>query len=326
MRASSGEGICPVEPERRRHALPPAAELLRQPADHDDELRDLGAAGHRRASASDTEAAPVGCSQPALHARRSKPSPPPTSPTPPRACTSTSTCPRKPTKTPKDWGRPTCATPRSPCRRGWRSTPPRPTASAPAPWPRSATRAIRKANRASRPSPPTAPTPRRSATVEIDAPLVDHPLPGAVYLAKQTENPFGSLLAIYIAVNDPQTGVVVKLPGKVETDPVTRPARQRLRAEPAAALRRLQGRFLPRRPSAAAHPADLRGIGERSELHHHDLADPLDRARRAHRRTPATPSRSPRLPAGGPCAATKAALPNAPSFEAGTANPLAGAY
>ena len=31
-------------------------------------------------------------------------------------------------------------------------------------------------------------------------------------------------------------------------------------------------------------------------------------------------------PSGGPCAATAAQLPNAPSFEAGTANPLAGAY
>ena len=55
----------------------------------------------------------------------------------------------------------------------------------------------------------------------IDTPLVDHPIPGSIFLAKQTENPFGSLIALYIAVNDPITGVVIKLPGRVETNPVT---------------------------------------------------------------------------------------------------------
>ena len=55
----------------------------------------------------------------------------------------------------------------------------------------------------------------------MDTPLVDHPLPGAVYLASPFGNPFGSLLGIYIAVYDPVTGVVVKLPGHVEPNPVT---------------------------------------------------------------------------------------------------------
>ena len=57
--------------------------------------------------------------------------------------------------------------------------------------------------------------------VEVKTPLLDHPLPGAIYLARQGENPFGSLIAVYIIVNDPVTGIVVKLAGKVETDPVT---------------------------------------------------------------------------------------------------------
>ncbi len=58
-------------------------------------------------------------------------------------------------------------------------------------------------------------------SVEVGTPLLDHPLPGSVYLAAQGDNPFSSLLAIYIAIDDPVTGVVVKLAGHVEANPVT---------------------------------------------------------------------------------------------------------
>ena len=58
-------------------------------------------------------------------------------------------------------------------------------------------------------------------TVEVFTPLVNHPLPGAVYVAAQDANPFKSLLALYVAVYDPATGVVIKLAGKVSLDPVT---------------------------------------------------------------------------------------------------------
>lgn len=69
--------------------------------------------------------------------------------------------------------------------------------------------------------PDNCPDASKIGTVTVKTPLVDHPLPGAVYLAKQGENPFGSLLAIYIAVNDPETGVVFKLAGHVEANPQT---------------------------------------------------------------------------------------------------------
>lgn len=58
-------------------------------------------------------------------------------------------------------------------------------------------------------------------TVEVTTPLLDHPLPGAIYIASQNANPFKSLLAIYLAVDDPQTGVVIKLAGHVEANPMT---------------------------------------------------------------------------------------------------------
>jgi hypothetical protein len=69
--------------------------------------------------------------------------------------------------------------------------------------------------------PAQCPDAAKVGTVSVDTPLLDHPLPGAVYIATPYDNPFGSLLAIYIAIYDPQTGVVVKLAGHVEPDPQT---------------------------------------------------------------------------------------------------------
>jgi hypothetical protein len=68
---------------------------------------------------------------------------------------------------------------------------------------------------------PTCPESSRIGSVEVDTPLLDAPMPGSVFIAKPYENPFNSLLAIYIVANDEERGLIVKLAGKVEADPVT---------------------------------------------------------------------------------------------------------
>ncbi len=73
----------------------------------------------------------------------------------------------------------------------------------------------------SNPAEQSCPESAKVGTVEVHTPLLPNPLVGAAYLAQQEANPFGSLVALYIAVYDPVSGVRVKLAGEVVPDPVT---------------------------------------------------------------------------------------------------------
>jgi hypothetical protein len=67
--------------------------------------------------------------------------------------------------------------------------------------------------------PSSCPAASRIGTVTIDSPDLEQPLEGDVIVAKQKDNPFGSLLALYLVAEG--SGVVIKLPGRVDLDPTT---------------------------------------------------------------------------------------------------------
>jgi hypothetical protein len=58
-------------------------------------------------------------------------------------------------------------------------------------------------------------------SIEIETPVLAEKIPGAVYVAKPYDNPFDSLLGLYIVAKDPQRGILVKLAGKIEPNAVT---------------------------------------------------------------------------------------------------------
>ena len=71
------------------------------------------------------------------------------------------------------------------------------------------------------PDAPTCPDASKIGSVDVTTPLLSGPLHGSIYLASQNDNPLGALLAAYIVIDDPATGVVVKIPGRLSTDPAT---------------------------------------------------------------------------------------------------------
>jgi hypothetical protein len=66
---------------------------------------------------------------------------------------------------------------------------------------------------------PSCPSSSELGTVTIETPVLPAPLAGKVILAAQGDNPFRSLLAMYLVAKGP--GVLLKLPGKVDLDPVS---------------------------------------------------------------------------------------------------------
>ena len=167
------------------------------------------------------------------------------------------------------------------------------------------------------PLPAQCPDASKLGTVEVDTPLLDHPLTGSIYLAKQQENPFGSLLAVYIAIYDPVTGVVVKLPGEVKADPTTGQLTTTVDQDPQVPFDDFKISLFEG-PRAALTTPSTCGVFTTSSV----LAPWSGNA-------PVSPTSSFEVTSGaggGSCPASPAQEPMAPLFSAGTFTPIAGAY
>jgi len=163
------------------------------------------------------------------------------------------------------------------------------------------------------------PNASKVGTVEVDTPLLENPLTGSVYLAKPLDNPFGSLLAIYLAVEDEQTGIVAKLPGLVESDPLTGQLTTTFTESPELPIEDVKLSLFGGTKASLKTPLACGTKTTTSTLTPWTTPEGADA-------TPTDQFQTSVEPRGGACPASEAAAVNAPSFSAGTVAPEAGAF
>jgi uncharacterized repeat protein (TIGR01451 family) len=156
-------------------------------------------------------------------------------------------------------------------------------------------------------------------SVSVYAPAVGHTLPGLAYLATPHQNPFGSLLALYLAIDDPQSGIIVKVPVEVESDPTT--GRLTTIVDESAPLPFEDFKVeLDQGPHAAlTTPIACGSYSTSSDLTPWSTPEGQD----AH---PSASFEIVKGAGGSACSSSEASAPATPGFEAGTLEPRAGVY
>jgi len=164
--------------------------------------------------------------------------------------------------------------------------------------------------------PVSCPEASRIGTVQIKSPLLEEELEGTVYLAAQEENPFHSLLALYLVVESPRFGLTLKLPGEVKPDPSTGRLTATFDNNPQLPFERLTLHF--------------RGGGPRSTLATPEICGHFETTGSLEpwsaENGEALPIHEAGFDTSGTCASSDATRPFSPSFVAGTTGTQAGAY
>jgi hypothetical protein len=72
-------------------------------------------------------------------------------------------------------------------------------------------------------SPPGAGCPNDSKIGDftVESPLFDEAIEGALFLAAPFDNPFGTLVAVYMVAKSPDRGILIKVAGRIDANPVT---------------------------------------------------------------------------------------------------------
>ena len=106
---------------------------------------------------------------------------------------------------------------------------------------------------------PFCPEASKIGTVKITTPILPNPLEGAVYLATQEENPFGSLLAMYLVAEERESGVLLKLPGEVSLNPATGQLTTTFKNTPQAPFENFELHFFGGERAPLSTPAVCKG-------------------------------------------------------------------
>jgi hypothetical protein len=164
--------------------------------------------------------------------------------------------------------------------------------------------------------PVTCPDGSKLGTFAISTPLLEEEVEGTIYLAAQEENPFHSLLALYLVVESERFGITLKLPGEVRPDPTTGQLTATFDNNPQLPFEDLTLHF--------------RGGGPRSTLAtpetcgHFETTGSLEPW--SAESGEALPIHEAGFSTSGSCASSEGTRPFGPTFEAGATGTQAGTY
>ena len=152
-------------------------------------------------------------------------------------------------------------------------------------------------------------------TVKIKTPLLEHELEGSVYLAAQDNNPFGSVIAMYIVAEDPASGSLIKLAGEVSLNPDTGQIVTTFKNTPDLPFENLELHFFGGERAPLSTPSRCGTYTTTAVFTPWDGNGPV---------TAESSFNIDHGPGGGPCPG--ASLPFNPSVNAGATNIQAGAF
>jgi DNA-binding beta-propeller fold protein YncE len=168
--------------------------------------------------------------------------------------------------------------------------------------------------------PVTCPDSSQYGTLVLHTPLlpVNEQPSGFIYIARQNENPFHNFLSIYLVIEEPDRGVLVKIPGRLDLNPVTGQITTSFDELPQFPVSDMQMTFKGGVRAGLVEPTTCGTKTIRAEFFTwqdpstpHLVTDHYDITQR---------------PDGSPCVTGLAQRPFKPALQAGTLNPTAGAY
>ncbi len=161
---------------------------------------------------------------------------------------------------------------------------------------------------------PSCPDASKVGNVQVDTPLLDEPLKGSVFLAAQDANPFGSLVALYVAAESPKYGVLIKVAGQVSLDPVTGQLVTTFKETPSLPFSDFRLQFFGTDRAPLTTPAACGTYTTETSI------EPWTETGAV---SPSSKFQITSGPGGSPCASP---APFTPSFQAGSTNLQAGAF
>ena len=141
---------------------------------------------------------------------------------------------------------------------------------------------------------------------------------GFIYIAKQGDNPFHNFLSMYMVIQEPERGILIKVPARIDLDPNTGQITATFDELPQFPVSDMELKFKGGVRAGLVNPTTCGTKTIRSEFF--SWADPS---------TPHVVDSNYEItqkPDGSPCVGNLAQRPFKPTLEAGTQSPSAGSY